>query len=67
MTERRKLQKDDLPRELWPMWDELQRVAEEIEAAHRSWHRAKVASWVMVGALAAVAICNIVPVILRGL
>lgn len=67
MAEPRKLQKDDLPQELWPVWDELQEVARQMEAAHRHLHRARNASWLATGALLTGVVANVAVIVLRAL
>lgn len=41
MGEMRRVQKDDLPEQLWPMWDQLDAVAQDMGRQHHRMIRAR--------------------------
>jgi hypothetical protein len=63
---RRKLQKDDLPPELWPKWDELEELSQHMHRAYHQLDRLRIWGWLLAGAGLGSALVNIALAVSRG-
>lgn len=65
MGESRRLQKDDLPQQLWPMWDQLEGVAQDMHRQHHRMIRARWACMAAAGFCLGTGVANIAVMVLR--